>query len=105
MGYMAGAATVSMVALADQLGIFKFMAGWPAESTQQVADGMRLSERWVRELLHQLVRPRPRCLIACTDRVALAQRAWITCPTRYHIIMAALPKMHLRLLRRPARAS
>ena len=56
MGYMVGTATLNMVILADMVGLFKHMADRPAETTQEIADGMGLNERWIRELLHQLVR-------------------------------------------------
>jgi hypothetical protein len=56
LGYMAGAATVNIIVLAERLGLFKHMAGRPAATTQDIADGLGLSERWIREILHQLVR-------------------------------------------------
>jgi hypothetical protein len=63
-GYLAGAATVNMVVLADSLrdvslnkvSLFEYMAEQPAQTPHQIADGMGLSERWIREVLNQLVR-------------------------------------------------
>ena len=59
LGYMAGSATVNMIYLADSLGLFAYLAERPnPESSSEVAANMGLAfkERWVRELLHQLVR-------------------------------------------------
>ena len=56
---LCGAATVLMVGLADSLGIFKHMAGKPPASSAAIAAATALHERWVRELLYQLVRPAP----------------------------------------------
>ena len=60
---MSGAVTVLMVGLADSLGIFKHMAGKPPATSTAIATATGLHERWVRELLYQLVRiphsPRP----------------------------------------------
>lgn len=51
-----GSATVLMVGLADQLGVFKHLAGQPPQAPAAVAAAAGLHERWVRELLLQLVR-------------------------------------------------
>jgi hypothetical protein len=51
-----GAATVLMVGLADSLGLFRYMTGTPPATSSEIAAGMNLHERWVRELLYQLVR-------------------------------------------------
>jgi len=56
---LVGAITVLMVGLADSLGIFKHMAGQAPQTAATVAAASGLHERWVRELLHQLVRARP----------------------------------------------
>lgn len=58
-GYLCGAATTLMVALGDSLGLFRYMAGMPPATSSDIADGTNLHERWVREMLYQLVRPEP----------------------------------------------
>jgi hypothetical protein len=54
--YIGGAFTCLTLALADDLGVFRYMADAPPASSHAIAKSTKLHERWVRELLHQLVR-------------------------------------------------
>jgi hypothetical protein len=59
-GYCTGAQAVTMVALADDLGLVSWMDGAGACTSTEIAKGMGLHERWIRELLSALVRPSDR---------------------------------------------
>ena len=52
-GHLAGATTAGMIYLGDRLGLYRAMAGGAAFTSQSLADHTGLSERWLREWLHQ----------------------------------------------------
>jgi hypothetical protein len=54
-GVMLGAVTALMVSLCDALGVFKSMAGEAPATAAEIAARTGLHERWVREMLYQLV--------------------------------------------------
>lgn len=54
-GYLGGAASALMVALGDSVGLFQYMAGNPPSTSAEIASGANLNERFVREMLFQLV--------------------------------------------------
>ena len=54
-GYLCGASTTLMVALGDSLGLFRYMSGKSPASSKEIASGTGLHERYVREMLYQLV--------------------------------------------------
>lgn len=41
--------------MADKLGVFKYMAQAGPKDTKEIAKGTGLHERWIREMMHQLV--------------------------------------------------
>lgn len=51
-GYLCGAATTLMVGARDSLGLFHYMSGKPPK---EIAYGTNLHEKYVREMLYQLV--------------------------------------------------
>jgi len=52
-GAYSGAVTSAMIYLGDRLGLYTAMAGQPAVSSEELAAKTGLSERWLREWLHQ----------------------------------------------------
>jgi 2-polyprenyl-3-methyl-5-hydroxy-6-metoxy-1,4-benzoquinol methylase len=52
-GAFAGAVTSAMIHLGDRLGLYRVMAELDAVDSQGLADATGLSERWLREWLHQ----------------------------------------------------
>jgi hypothetical protein len=54
-GVMRGAASALMVTLCDALGVFKSMAGEAPATAAEIAAHTGLHERWVQEMLYQLV--------------------------------------------------
>ncbi len=52
-GSLGGAMTSAMIFLGDRLGLYRAMAGAGALTSTELAEKTQLSERWIREWLHQ----------------------------------------------------
>jgi hypothetical protein len=73
-GMLGGAMTSSLIALGDTLGIYKTMKQLGRLSSAELAEACNLSERFVREWLHQQVDPAEMVSILITQPQTLLLR-------------------------------